>query len=205
MDGRFLESFTLLPSQKEICGRITKPLSLRHRIILTAIKSPFVSGESMPDSKDVIIFAKILSSHDMSEMMTSSPTKEDAQWMMKMDEDPDAFIDQVEMCYKIIQDQAKWPVFWESKKSSRSSGSPWVLSVVCNLVKNGVPLETAWIMPESQAIWMNAVFSINAGAEINIVSEDDKRAMEQLKEIEERIKSGQHTVPDHPLAKGAKV
>lgn len=205
MDGRFLDSFTLLPRQRVVCGRATKPLCLRHRIILTAIKSPFVDGARPPEPSDVVAFSKVVSSYDPAEMMPSSPSDEDVKWYAAMKDDAEVFVRQVGECLGCIEDQAKWPIFWNTTKSGRSTGAPWVLTVICNIVKNGVNLEDAWTMPESQAIWYNAVFSIANGSDINIVSEEDKRAMEQLKALEEAEKANKVEKPIHPRLRKTKT
>jgi len=168
-----------------------------------AIKSPFVDGQSIPTYTDVIVFSKIVSSLDMSSMASSSPDKTDIEWARRMKDDPDEFDKQVTECFGCILDQSKWPIFWETNKPGRSNGAPWVLSVVCNLVKNGVDLETAWTMPEAQAVWMNAVFSISNGSDINIVSEQDKKAMEQLKALEDRMRNDPSLKPKNPRLKKA--
>lgn len=185
MDGRFLEAFTLLPRQRVVCGRVTKPLCLRHRIVLESIKSPFVNGSDVPSPTDVLIFSKVVSSYDMAEMMPDKPSEDDSQWVMRMTENREALLHNASEAFETIQDQSKWPVFWNNKKNgSKSNGVPWALAVVCNLVKNGVPLEQAWTMPESQAIWMNAGFAIASGADINIVSEEDLAMQAFLEKLE---------------------
>jgi hypothetical protein len=186
MDGRFLEAFTLLPKQRELCGRVTKPLCLRHRIVLEAIKSPFVNAENLPTINDIIIFSKIVSSYDMAEMMPKEPDENDKKWVRKMADDFELQHEQAMKCFECIGEQSKWPVFWK-KKSIKSNGVPWALGVVCNLSKNGVPLESAWTMPESQAIWMNAAFAIGSGADIDIVSDEDlaiQKFMDKMKQNE---------------------
>lgn len=184
MDGRFLEAFTLLPRQRVVCGRVTKPLCLRHRIVLEAINSPFVDGKSSPTAIDVVIFSKVVSSLDMAYMTSEVPSNEDKEWLRKMVDDEDVFLSQVAKCYDCISEQSKWPVFWNKKNNGKSNGVPWVLSVVCNLVKNGVPLEQAWTMPESQAIWMNAAMAISGGSDIDIVSEEDLAMQAFLEKLE---------------------
>lgn len=184
MDGRFLEAFTLLPRQRVVCGRATKPLCLRHRVVLESVKSPFVDGSSTPTVSDIIIFSKIVSSYNMAEMMPTEPSNHDKEWALKMNADHDLMAFQAIQCFDCISDQSKWPVFWNKKSSSKNNGAPWPLAVICNLVKNGVPLEEAWTMPESQAIWMNAVFAIYNGAEIDIVSEEDLAMQAFLEKLE---------------------
>lgn len=204
MDGRFLNAFTLLPRQRVICGYETKPISLRHRVVLKQVGSPFSDGGVIPKPHDVLMAAKILSFSAMDEMLCSDPSESDIKWVRDMSNDVDLMIDQCERIRLCIEEQAHWPIFWsKSGGKNRDQGVPWVLSVVCNLVKNGVPLETAWTMPESQAIWMHASFSILAGSETDIVSESDRKAMEHLKEVEERMKNDPKAKPVNPRAQKA--
>jgi hypothetical protein len=183
MDGRFLSAFTLLPRQREVCGRVTKPLCLRHRLVLESLGSPFVDGSRVPSYLDVLVFSKVVSSFDMGEMMPEKPTKEDNEWARKMNDDGEVLVEQVQEAFGCIEDQAKWPIFWK-KQGGKDKGVPWVLAVVCNLVKSGVELESAWTMPEAQAVWMNAAFAINAGAELDIVSEEDVQMQSFLAKME---------------------
>lgn len=152
--------------------------------MLTAVKSPFVDGSAFPTHTDVIIFSNIVSSYGISEMTPAAPSKEDIEWARKMTDDPEELVGQVAECIGCIEDQAKWPVFWNTGKNGKSSGIPWVLSVICNLVKNGVPLEDAWTMPESQAIWMNAAFAVANGSDISVVSDMDLKMQEYLARLE---------------------
>jgi len=189
MDGRFLSAFTLLPKQRVICGYKSLPICLRHRLVLTQIDSPFVEGKVLPTPTEVLIAAKVLSATNLGDMMTSEPSKSDIEWVKKMTESDVDFRIQVENVYESIREQSLWPIFWEKKKSTKENGVPWVLSVVCTLVKNGIPLEDAWTMPESQAIWMQTSFAIMAGSDVGIVTDKDLKAQEQLKRLEEKYKT----------------
>jgi len=119
----------------------------------------------------------------MGEMMPEKPTKEDSEWARKMNDDTEILVEQVKEAFGCIEDQAKWPIFWK-KQGGKDRGIPWALSVVCNLVKNGVELEQAWTMPEAQAVWMNAAFAIGAGADIDIVSDQDIQMQAFLAKME---------------------
>lgn len=189
MDGRFLDAFTLLPQQRVICGYATKPLCLRHRLVLTSASSPFVDGSAVTDPKQVIIAARIISCLTLEEMTSQKPTQHDAEELRKMRDDELYFFNQVESVYKLIQDQSHWPIFWKKKNSAGGKGIPWVLSIICGLVKNGVSIEEAWTMPESQAIWMNATFAASDGADIDIVSDDDLKAQKKLDELYSRLEA----------------
>lgn len=80
-----------------------------------------------------------------------------------------------------------WPKFWQrenKKNGSGDNGPPWVLSIVCNLIANGIPEERAWSMPESQAIWYNTTFAVLKGADLSILTEKQERAIEELQKTE---------------------
>jgi hypothetical protein len=83
--------------------------------------------------------------------------------------------------YILVDD---WPKFWEQdgKKGVGNKGLPWPMSIVANLVANGVPYKQAWEMPECQAIWLNAAFAMRKGIDVAIMSpEEDAYIEEQLK------------------------
>jgi hypothetical protein len=181
MEGRFLKAFTIAPQQGVICGYQTLPISLRHRLILMSVESPFATGQGMPKPIDVIIAAKVLSSKSADVLSSTDPTDKDVEWMRKMDKSETTYAIECSKVLSAIEQQALWPSFWEKKKEEVGNGVPWILSVVCTLVKSGVPLEDAWTMPESQAIWMSASFAISEGAKIYIVTDKDIEAMEHLK------------------------
>lgn len=183
MEGRFLTAFTLAPRQRVICGYQTLPISLRHRLVLTKIESPFVDAKKVPTPVDTILAAKVLSSNDLSILSDTNPTKDDVEWMKRMQKDESVLVEECGKILEAIQEQSQWPTFWDKKKNEPNHGVPWILSIVCNLVKNGVPLEQAWTMPESQAIWMSTTFAIGEGAKIFIVTETDLMAMEHLKAL----------------------
>ena len=57
---------------------------------------------------------------------------------------------------------------------------PWVLTVVCNLVKHGISEERAWTMPESQAIWLHSAFAIGNGADMKVLTKEDEDLIAKL-------------------------
>lgn len=203
MDGRFLSAFTLLPKQRSICGYKSLPICLRHRLVLTQIDSPFVDGKRIPSATDVLIAAKILSSKTL-DIMNGEPTKNDFEWVKKMTENDVDLRIQTENLFECIHEQSLWPVFWNKKGSTKDSGVPWVLSVVCTLVKNGIPLEEAWTMPESQAIWMQTAFAITSGVDVSIVTDKDLKAQMQLKKLEEEMKNNPPKPPKRMANKNKK-
>jgi hypothetical protein len=189
MDGRFLDAFTLLPRQRVICGYETKPLCLRHRLVLTRLKSPFVDGNPEISPANVLVAAKIMSAHTLGDMLSDKPSKQDLAETQRMIDDVDYFVAQVGKIYDCIRDQSHWPTFWKKTTTGGNRGVPWILSIVCGLVKGGVPLEDAWTMPESQAVWMQAAIAVSNGADIDILSDEDIAAQRKLDEIYAKLEA----------------
>lgn len=97
-----------------------------------------------------------------------------------MKANPDYFADQIDLFSKFVLVEA-WPKFWEKQsKSVDATGIPWPLSVVANLVANGIPSEDAWTMPESQAIWMNSAFAVIKGADIKVLTTEEEELIEEM-------------------------
>ena len=185
MDGRFIEAFTLLHKQRSVCGYTIRHLCLRHRLLLEAFKSPFLNDPLKSKPIDVIIAARVFSQNDLINPSDFKATDEDRKWMDAMIADGTMFLAQISSVSNFINENAKWPVFWSAnaKKKHRDRGIPWVLNVVCNLAKNGIPLEQAWTMPECQAVWMHSAFAIGEGSDIDIISEDDLEAIKFAKAL----------------------
>ena len=80
--------------------------------------------------------------------------------------------------YILVED---WPKFWEQdgKKSGGTKGLPWPMSIVANLVANGIPEKRAWEMPECQAIWLNAAFAMRKGVDVAIMSPEEEAFIEE--------------------------
>jgi len=86
--------------------------------------------------------------------------------------------------YILVQD---WPKFWEQTKTKSRGGDkgvPWPLSIVANLIANGITEQRAWEMPECQAIWLNSALAIRKGADVAIMSPEEEAFMaeEEAKE-----------------------
>lgn len=80
--------------------------------------------------------------------------------------------------YILVDD---WPKFWEqdAKKSGGTKGLPWPMSIVANLIANGIPEKRAWEMPECQAIWLNAAFAMRKGVDVAIMSPEEEAFIEE--------------------------
>lgn len=184
MDGRFIEAFTLLHKQRSICGYTTKPICLRHRLMLEAFKSPFLTDGLKSTPMDVIIAARIFSTTDMQDIANLKATDLDREWMKKMTDNAAVFLEQIAETMAYINENAKWPMFWENKsKNNKDKGVPWMLNVICSLTKSGIPLEQAWTMPESQAVWLHSAMAIGEGCDVTIITEDDLAAIKFAKSL----------------------
>ena len=111
-------------------------------------------------------------------------TWRDSWYLGKMSANEDYFVEQIDRFSKFVLVEA-WPKFWEKKaKSSETSGTPWVLTVVASLISNGIPEERAWTMPECQAIWLNSTFAIGKGAELKVLTSEDEELIDSLEKIQ---------------------
>lgn len=170
MDRRFILAFTD-PEPEEVLGYRLAPFSLRDRVRLHAIDSPFVEGTGFTPTA-VVAALKTCAGQSLREI-----TIKDKALLARMD------CDQEFMQKTIAQFVGRmyvehWPKFWETGKlEQRASGMPWALSLVATLISNGVPEERAWTMPEAQAIWMSTAFSAMKGAEVNLMTTEDEEAM----------------------------
>jgi hypothetical protein len=97
-----------------------------------------------------------------------------------MANNPDYFAEQIDKFSQIVLVES-WPKFWQKRsRNGDATGIPWVLSVVANLVANGIPETRAWTMPESQAIWMNSAFAVIKGAELKVLTTEEEKLMEEM-------------------------
>ena len=184
MDRRFLNS-QVDPAPFTLLGRTLYPWCLKYRVRLHAFDSPLVNGSNMVTPADLLFACQVCAEEPLGKVgiidrarlvyLSSNPYRFEA--LLK------AFAD-----YILIDN---WPKFWEQdqKKSGGSKGLPWPMSVVANLVANGVPYKQAWEMPECQAIWLNAAFAIRRGATVAIMSPEEEAY------IEEQINAGKVQAP----------
>ena len=92
-----------------------------------------------------------------------------------------------------ISTQENFPKFYErtDRKNYGGSNIPWQLTIVANLCRNGVPYADAMTMPEAKAVWLSAVFSIQAGAKIEFLTTDDEALIDELAKIGAQTNNGQ--------------
>jgi hypothetical protein len=170
VDRRFILAFTD-PEPEEVLWYRLAPFCLRYRVRLHAIGSPFVEGTGFTPAA-VVAALKTCAGQSLREI-----TMKDKALLARMDAEPE-FMQQTiaRFCGHMYVEH--WPKFWDTGKlEQRTSGMPWIMGLVANLISNGVPEERAWTMPECQAVWLSTCFSGMKGAEINLLTTEDEEAM----------------------------
>ena len=174
MCPRALSAFTD-PCRLVVLGRYVDPFSLLRRLQLESIESPFVSPGKDVRPLDLLIAVKICAGEPIGKL-----TLKDRFYLARLSTSERYFVKQ--MCrfteFVLIE---SWPKFWEKKaKHTNTTGMPWVLTVVCNLMNHGVTEERAWTMPESQAIWLHSCFAISNGADMKVLTKEDEDLIAKL-------------------------
>lgn len=175
MDARFLSSFTDPAPNVKVLGRFVSPFCLRHRVTLTAADSPILKANAGVRPIDLLVAVKICAGEPLGKL-----TWRDHLELWKMTNRDSYFESQIKLFGAYALTEA-WPKFWEkSTKSGGTNTTPWMLTVVCNLIANGIPEERAWTMPESQAIWMHSGFAIMNGAQLKVLTTEEEQTLEEL-------------------------
>lgn len=176
MDARFISAFTDPAARIKILGRFVSPFSLLNRIQLESASSPFVAEGREVRPLDLLIAVKICAGEPIHRL-----SLRDYYFLGRMASSEVYFVKQMCRFTEYVMIEA-WPKFWEKKsKSTDTTGIPWMLTVVCNLIKNGIGEERAWTMPESQAIWLHSAFAISGGADIKVLTKDDEELIASMK------------------------
>jgi hypothetical protein len=178
MDKRFTSAFTD-PGLTKLLGRFVSPFCLLHRVQLEAAESPLLRSGVGIRPLDLLVAVKVCSGERIDKL-----TLKDSWYLGRMNSNGDYFADQIERFSNYVLVSA-WPKFWERKsKSMETSGIPWPLSVVANLIANNISEERAWTMPECQAIWLNSSFAVVKGANLKVLTTEDEELIEQLEKEE---------------------
>jgi hypothetical protein len=178
MDKRFTSAFTD-PGLTKLLGRFVSPFCLLHRVQLEAAESPLLRSGAGIRPLDLLVAVKVCSGERIDKL-----TLKDSWYLGKMTSNGDYFAEQIERFSNYVLVSA-WPKFWERKsKSMETSGIPWPLSVVANLIANNISEERAWTMPECQAIWLNSSFAVVKGANLKVLTTEDEELIEELEKSE---------------------
>lgn len=187
MDARYLQATTVLPHQNKVCGRNLRAFCLRHRVALEAIKSPFLNpGKSFFTAYDVAVAVRILSTHDKNQMnMKMGFFDTFFLWRMKLSRK--FLFRNIGRIIGHINSCVSYPKFWE-KNVKTVDKVPWTLTLVSGLCRNGIKLEEAWTMPESEAVWFGVANAIYNGSKINVLTTDEEAELEKFNERIEAYK-----------------
>lgn len=184
MDSRFIQAVKSSIIEMEVCGRVLKPMSMRHRLVLTEIESPIIFTDKPFEPSDIVIAARILSTHDLKEMLCVKPTDEESLKYAQLFLDSGYYEEQMRKMAEYIKFNDNMPIIWEKKRNGSSRGISLLLSCVTNLMRNGMSYEQAWTMNECEAMWMYISNLIAEGGDITVITEEDIKAMEFLKQLE---------------------
>jgi hypothetical protein len=167
---RFLGAFLNLTKHK-VCGYELRPFSLRHRLVLDAIGSPFLPGGSVinPNPADLVLAARVCSVSDP--FLAVRPTFWDGWKIVRLGMKPSRYMKEQMAWQDYIMDTAQHPrVGGKPNPSKRDRGVDWSLSVVVALMEMGFTEEQAWTMPEGRAMYYFFTKAIRDGAELDITT-----------------------------------
>ena len=180
MDKRFLAAWIDPAPLPRFLGRTLYPWCLKYRVRLMAFDSPLVTGSRGVTPADLIFACQVCAEEPLGDIGWRDQLR-----MLSLSKNPKEFERLIEAFsgYILVED---WPKFWEQTKKSSggSKGVPWPLSIVANLITNGIEEKRAWEMPECQAIWLNSALAISKGADVAIMSPEEEAFMaeEEAKE-----------------------
>ena len=191
MDKRFLKAF-LTPRATRLLGLDLYPWCLKHRIQLTALGHPLMVGGEVTVG-DLLSFAKVCAEKPLTAKMGLGD-----QWrIIRVSFRKGGVNEAMEIAREHMMLDA-WPKFWEQPKTeggeSRGGGVPWALSVIANLTRNGLSLEQAMHLPESQAVWLSTTFAVHQGAKVEVLTTDDEALLDSLSTVERPTNEPQSTV-----------
>ena len=179
MDKRFLAAF-IDPAPFRLLGRSMYPWCLKYRVRLMAFDSPLVTGSRGVTPADLIFACQVCAEEPLGDIGWKDKLR--IHWI-SANEAKFSILLEAFAGYILVED---WPKFWEQTKKSSggSKGVPWPLSIVANLITNGIEEKRAWEMPECQAIWLNSALAISKGADVAIMSPEEEAFMaeEEAKE-----------------------
>lgn len=186
MDKRFLNAH-IDPAPFRLLGRTLYPWCLKYRVRLHAFDSPLVTGSRGITPADLLFACQVCAEEPLGGRMAII----DKLRLLWLSRNPSKFEKLLNAFagYILIED---WPKFWEKdvKKSGGTSGLPWPLAIVANLIANGIEEKRAWEMPECQAIWLNSALAISKGADVAIMSPEEEAFIEsELKREAEAAKA----------------
>jgi len=182
MDPKFIKAFTA-PGDTRLLGYRMRPFSLKHRLALHVLESPFVTPDKPMSVLDLFIAVKVCSEKSVRKL-----TFMDVVRMSSIKAKPEKMETYVKAFHE-YSNISNWPKFWDKNKQSTAKGTPWILSVISNLISNGFQEESAWSLPESQAIWYHTAISMRNGNDVALMTDDDENIMKDFHKLAEEAKA----------------
>lgn len=169
-----------------ILGRFVYPFCLKHRLHLLAVESPLVIEGKPITAADLLLAVKICAEEPIDKVTWRD------QWnALKMKHIPGYLNLQIEAFIRLTL-LSQWPKFWEKRDATSGSvnSTPWILQVVCNLMKHGYSEERAWMMPEAQAVWMSTGFNSigQGGSQIELLTTEEEELQAELLDQAARVR-----------------
>jgi hypothetical protein len=190
VDRRFLNAY-VDPAPFRLLGRSLYPWCLKYRVRLMAFDSPLITGDRGVTPADLIFACQVCAEEPLGQIGWVDKLR-----IMRLNDNPAKFYAMLDAFagYILLND---WPKFWEqtAKKSGKNSGVPWPITIVANLISNGIPEQRAWEMPECQAIWLNAAFAVRKGADVSIMSPEEEAFIAEEKAREAASNPAKVTTP----------
>jgi hypothetical protein len=175
-DQRFFNAF-LTPARTIILGKKLKPFSLKHRIFLEGIGSPYLQSDQELTPADLLIAIKICADESLDRF-----TFWDRLLGLRMTLSKKLFAQASLSFVRYVNQPDTYPKFYEKKEAGSSAEQmPWQLCILATLIRNGISYEAALTMPEAKAIWLSTAFNIQAGAKLELLTTDDEDLIDRLK------------------------
>jgi hypothetical protein len=188
IDSRFIQAIKTSILEVEVCGRVLKPMCLRHRLILSEIGSPLLEDNKVVSPEDLIVASRILATHSLKEMLAIKASKAEGDMFLKVFLDNEAYKQELGKMSEYFNMQDNMPIIWDKKNSNASKGINVLLACVTNLTRNGIGYEQAWTMPEAEAMWMYIANVVADGGDVCILTQADLDSMKQLESMQEKVR-----------------
>jgi hypothetical protein len=192
MDARYLKATTVIPLDVKVCGRRLLPFCIRHRVQMESILSPFLKYENGQFSAmDVIMAVRIMSTFDKVRINAPLTFREKLHYFL-LNTSRDRLARAVGRVLGIMLESCSYPKLWSKQEKKSKENIPWTLACVANNVRHGCSLEEAWTMPEGEAVWMSISHGIYNGSDLQVVSTDDEKMLNDFDNIINRFKENKN-------------
>lgn len=159
-----------LAPRLRLLGHDCAPFCLGHRILLTALRSPFVlGGDKSPG--DVLLLLRVCSRAQWPFDSFDPGTPTDAE--VAALSEGDAFEDALVAIYAWLDECCAAPELWASEEDDRRTlTAPYGLALALRLIRNGISEPRAFTMPEGVARWYACALSEMEGGDAFVTDAD---------------------------------